>query len=121
MAATAPVCASAVRARPRIDLARRLSERLSSPANARTTSEHSLRSYPSRARSPGQGADPVPNGHPRQNALLEVSGHVRHASAGARRAKSSSFTAERHKLRVPTPLADQMQTALFEPTTTQVF
>jgi hypothetical protein len=36
-----------------------------------------------RAQSPRQGADPVSNGHRRQDTLLEVNGHIGHASPAA--------------------------------------
>ena len=73
-----------------------------------------------RAQAPWQRADPVTDGDGGKNVLFEVHGGVGHAAAQTRWTKSPSLTGKSHKLRVAAAAAFQVQTAMFEPATTQV-
>lgn len=54
-----------------------------------------------RAQTPGQGADPMTDGHARQHRLLQVHGRVGHASAQTGWTEPALLAAERHELRPP--------------------
>ncbi len=72
------------------------------------------------AQAPRQRADPVTDGHARQDALLQVDGGVRHPTTEARGAESPLLAAQRHQLGVPAFAANQMQTAPLQPPAAKV-
>jgi hypothetical protein len=72
------------------------------------------------AQAPGERADPVPHGHHRQDALLEVHGHIGHPSTAAGGAECSLLAAERDELRVPAAAAGEVQTARLQAPAEQV-
>ena len=63
------------------------------------------------AKAPGQRADPVPDGHGGEHALLEVHGHVGHSPAETGWTETTALAAQADDLRVAAGTAHQMKTA----------
>jgi hypothetical protein len=72
------------------------------------------------AKPPRKRADPMAHGNRRQDALLEVHGHVGHSPAETGGAKSATFTGQADDLRVAARTADQVKTALRKDSASQI-